>query len=125
ESILPGPTGELNTLRLEGRGVFVCISPWNFPLAIFLGQITAALMSGNTVIAKPAGQTPLVATYAIRLLHQAGIPVEALHLLITSGRLINEHLLTDPRIAGVAFTGSTETAWSINQTLAQRDGPII
>lgn len=122
---LPGPTGELNTLQLSGRGVFVCISPWNFPLAIFLGQITAALMAGNAVLAKPAGQTPLIATYAVKLLHQAGIPPEVLHLVLASGQMITQHVLTDPRIAGVAFTGSTVTAWSIHRTLAERQAPII
>lgn len=122
---LPGPTGEQNSLRLRGRGAFLCISPWNFPLAIFLGQITAALVSGNTVLAKPAGQTPLIATRAIEILLQAGIPKEVLHFIPASGQLIQETILTDNRVAGVCFTGSTETAWSINKTLAQRRGPII
>ena len=104
---MPGPTGESNELRHRGRGVFVCISPWNFPLAIFLGQVTAALAAGNTVVAKPAEQTPLIAAEAVRLLHQAGVPVGALHLVPGEGR-IGAALTADPRVAGVAFTGSTE-----------------
>jgi RHH-type proline utilization regulon transcriptional repressor/proline dehydrogenase/delta 1-pyrroline-5-carboxylate dehydrogenase len=123
-AVLPGPTGERNELALHGRGVFVCISPWNFPLAIFAGQIVAALLAGNTVIAKPARQTPLIAMRAIRLMHEAGIPHSALHFLPGSGAEIGSALLGDARVAGVAFTGSTETAWSINRTLAGRRGPI-
>jgi RHH-type proline utilization regulon transcriptional repressor/proline dehydrogenase/delta 1-pyrroline-5-carboxylate dehydrogenase len=122
-SEMPGPTGERNTLRLHGRGVFVCISPWNFPLAIFTGQIAAALVAGNTVIAKPAEQTPLVAAEAVRLLHEAGIDAAALHLLPGGGE-IGAHLVRDPRVCGVAFTGSTQTAWAINRALAARDSPI-
>jgi len=122
---LPGPTGELNTLTLHGRGVFVCISPWNFPLAIFCGQVVAALVAGNCVIAKPASQTPLIAYRAIQLLHEAGIPAEGLQFLPVSGALIANGLLDDHRVAGVAFTGSTETATSINIQLAQRGGPIV
>lgn len=118
---LPGVTGELNQLRLQGRGVFVCISPWNFPVAIFTGQIAAALAAGNSVIAKPAGATPLAAAKVISLLHQAGIPVEALHFLPGGGAEIGMALINDPRTAGVAFTGSTETAQQINQALAKRD----
>ncbi|HUG62454.1 MAG TPA: bifunctional proline dehydrogenase/L-glutamate gamma-semialdehyde dehydrogenase PutA, partial [Methylomirabilota bacterium] len=114
---LPGPTGEDNRLRLRGRGVFVCISPWNFPLAIFLGQVTAALAAGNAVVAKPAEQTPLVASAAVKLLHEAGIPVSALALVPGDGS-VGAALTGDPRIAGVAFTGSTETAFAINRALA-------
>jgi RHH-type proline utilization regulon transcriptional repressor/proline dehydrogenase/delta 1-pyrroline-5-carboxylate dehydrogenase len=123
--ILPGPTGESNQLLLHPRGVIVCISPWNFPLAIFLGQITAALAAGNTVIAKPAEQTPLVAAAAIKLLLQAGIPKDALHLLPGQGEVVGAKLVADERIAGVMFTGSTETAKRINQTLANRAGAIV
>jgi RHH-type proline utilization regulon transcriptional repressor/proline dehydrogenase/delta 1-pyrroline-5-carboxylate dehydrogenase len=121
---MPGPTGESNTLSLRGRGVFVAISPWNFPLAIFLGQITAALMAGNAVLAKPAEQTPLIAAEAVKLLHEAGIPASALHLLPGDGR-IGATLVAHPEISGVVFTGSTEVARSINRTLAARDGPIV
>jgi RHH-type proline utilization regulon transcriptional repressor/proline dehydrogenase/delta 1-pyrroline-5-carboxylate dehydrogenase len=121
---MPGPTGESNTLSLRGRGVFVAISPWNFPLAIFLGQITAALMAGNAVLAKPAEQTPLIAAEAIKLLHGAGIPASALHLVPGDGR-IGATLVAHPDISGVVFTGSTEVAQSINRTLAARDGPIV
>lgn len=122
--ILPGPTGELNQLSLHPRGVFACISPWNFPLAIFTGQIVAALVTGNPVIAKPAEQTPLIAYKAIQILHQAGIPTDVLQLLIGPGRVIGTKLVSDPRIAGVMFTGSTATAKFIEQTLANRKGPI-
>ncbi|MBI3044995.1 MAG: bifunctional proline dehydrogenase/L-glutamate gamma-semialdehyde dehydrogenase PutA [Betaproteobacteria bacterium] len=122
---LPGPTGEQNQLSLHGRGVFACISPWNFPLAIFLGQIAAALAAGNTVIAKPAEQTPLIAAAAIRLLHEAGIPEDVLCLLPGPGAEIGARLAADPRLAGVAFTGSTDTAWRINAALAQRHAPIV
>jgi RHH-type proline utilization regulon transcriptional repressor/proline dehydrogenase/delta 1-pyrroline-5-carboxylate dehydrogenase len=122
--ILPGPTGETNQLSLHPRGVFACISPWNFPLAIFTGQIIAALATGNAVIAKPAEQTPLVAFKAIQLLHQAGIPKDALQLLIGRGSVVGAKLVSDPRIAGVMFTGSTETAKLIEQSLANRTGPI-
>jgi RHH-type proline utilization regulon transcriptional repressor/proline dehydrogenase/delta 1-pyrroline-5-carboxylate dehydrogenase len=122
---LRGPTGESNQLRLEPRGIIVCISPWNFPLAIFLGQVTAALAVGNVVIAKPAEQTPLVATMAIQLLHQAGIPKAAVQLLPGSGEVVGAALTADERIAGVMFTGSTDTAKQINMTLAKRNGPIV
>jgi RHH-type proline utilization regulon transcriptional repressor/proline dehydrogenase/delta 1-pyrroline-5-carboxylate dehydrogenase len=115
---LPGPTGELNQLHYYGRGVFACISPWNFPIAIFTGQITAALAAGNTVLAKPAGQTPLTAMRCIQLLHQAGVPEQVLHLLPGDGVVIGETLLQDQRIAGVAFTGSSATAGYINRQLA-------
>ena len=121
---MPGPTGESNTLRLRGRGVFVCISPWNFPLAIFTGQIVAALVAGNTVVAKPAEQTPLIAAHVVRLLHDAGIPPQALHLVTGDGRM-GSALVADPRIAGVAFTGSTDVARRIAQALAARPGPIV
>ena len=122
---LPGPTGERNELSLHGRGVFACISPWNFPLAIFTGQIAGALAAGNAVVAKPAEQTPLVAAAAVRLLLQAGIPADVLHLLPGSGATVGGALVADPRIAGVAFTGSTETARAINLALAQRPGAIV
>ena len=120
---LPGPTGESNELSLHGRGVFVCISPWNFPLAIFAGQISAALMAGNTVIAKPAEETPLIAFEAVRLMHAAGIPVNALSL-VTGDAAVGEALVRHPQTAGVAFTGSTRAARSINRTLAARDAPV-
>jgi RHH-type proline utilization regulon transcriptional repressor/proline dehydrogenase/delta 1-pyrroline-5-carboxylate dehydrogenase len=123
--ILPGPTGEFNQLSLHPRGIFVCISPWNFPLAIFTGQIVAALVTGNLVIAKPAEQTPLIAAEAVRLLHEAGIPGSVLQLLPGRGEIIGAHLVSDPRVAGVMFTGSTETAKLIQQTLANRTGPIV
>ena len=122
---MPGPTGETNDLSLHGRGVFACISPWNFPLAIFLGQVSAALAAGNAVIAKPAEQTPLIAAKAVELLHQAGIPGDVLHLLPGDGPTVGAPLVSDPRINGVAFTGSTETARLINQSLASRPGPIV
>ena len=122
---LPGPTGERNELALNGRGVFACISPWNFPLAIFTGQIAAALAAGNAVVAKPAEQTPLVAAAAVRHLLQAGIPGDVLHLVPGPGETIGAALVADPRIAGVAFTGSTETARAINLALAKREGPIV
>lgn len=122
---LPGPTGELNQISLHGRGVFLCISPWNFPLAIFTGQIAAALAAGNTVIAKPAEQTPIIAFEAVKLFHEAGVPVEALHLLPGDGAKVGATLVADERIAGVAFTGSTETAKAINLSLAKRKGAIV
>jgi RHH-type proline utilization regulon transcriptional repressor/proline dehydrogenase/delta 1-pyrroline-5-carboxylate dehydrogenase len=122
---LPGPTGERDEVALHGRGVFACISPWNFPLAIFTGQIAAALAAGNAVVAKPAEQTPLVAAAAVRLLHEAGVPGDVLHLLPGTGEAIGAPLVADPRIAGVAFTGSTETARRINLELARRPGPIV
>ncbi len=121
---MPGPTGESNGLSLRGRGAFVAISPWNFPLAIFAGQITAALMAGNTVVAKPAEQAPLIAFEAVRLLHEAGVPPSALHLLPGDGR-IGEALVAHPDVAGVVFTGSTEVARAINRALAAKDGPIV
>jgi RHH-type proline utilization regulon transcriptional repressor/proline dehydrogenase/delta 1-pyrroline-5-carboxylate dehydrogenase len=124
DEAMPGPTGESNVLRLRGRGVFVAISPWNFPLAIFLGQVAAALMAGNCVVAKPAEQTPLIASEAIRLLHEAGIPASALHLLPGDGR-VGAALVGHGDIAGVVFTGSTEVARAINRALAAKDGPIV
>ncbi len=122
-TVLPGPTGEENLLSLHGRGVFATISPWNFPLAIFIGMASAALAAGNSVIAKPAEQTPLIAALAVKLCHEAGIPAEALQLLPGAGD-VGQMITSDPRIAGVAFTGSTETARAINLALAGRDGPI-
>ncbi len=121
---LAGPTGETNDISLTGRGVFVCISPWNFPLAIFCGQVAAALVAGNAVIAKPAEQTPLIAAFAVRLLHRAGVPGDVLALVPGGGATIGAALVADPRTDGVAFTGSTETGWAINRALAARDGPI-
>jgi RHH-type transcriptional regulator, proline utilization regulon repressor / proline dehydrogenase / delta 1-pyrroline-5-carboxylate dehydrogenase len=122
---LKSPTGEFDQLTLHPRGIIICISPWNFPLAIFAGQVLAALVIGNTVIAKPAEQTPLIAAEAVRLLHAAGIPSNALQLLPGDGAIVGARLTADPRIAGVMFTGSTETAKLIQQTLANRKGPII
>ena len=122
---LVGPTGEDNLYSLHGRGAFVCISPWNFPLAIFLGQVTAALAAGNSVLAKPAEQTPVVAHEAVRLLHNAGVPADVLHFLPGSGSTVGAALTADERIGGVAMTGSTATAKLINRTLADRAGPII
>jgi RHH-type proline utilization regulon transcriptional repressor/proline dehydrogenase/delta 1-pyrroline-5-carboxylate dehydrogenase len=121
---MPGPTGEENRLGWRGRGVFVCISPWNFPLAIFLGQVSAALAAGNAVIAKPAEQTPLIAHEAIRLLHEAGVPENVLSCLPGAGD-VGAALTSHPKIGGVAFTGSTETARAINRTLAAKEGPIV
>jgi len=120
---LPGPSGERNELAFHGRGVFACIAPWNFPLAIFLGQVAGALAAGNAVIGKPAEQTPLVAAAAMRLLREAGFPDDVVQLL-PGGPETGAALIADPRIAGVAFTGSTETARAINLALAQRPGPI-
>jgi len=121
---MPGPTGERNELRYRGRGVFVCISPWNFPLAIFLGQVSAALVAGNTVVAKPAEQTPLVAALAVALLHEAGVPESALHFVPGDGA-VGASLAADPRVAGVVFTGSTEVGRAINRALAGKAGPIV
>ncbi|MGN7661564.1 MAG: bifunctional proline dehydrogenase/L-glutamate gamma-semialdehyde dehydrogenase PutA [Anaplasma sp.] len=122
---LPGPSGEENYLYFESRGVFVCISPWNFPLAIFLGPIAAALVTGNTVIAKPAEQTSLVAYEAVKLMHEAGVPADVLNLVPGRGEALGGILLRSPKIAGVAFTGSTDTANKINQTIAARNRDII
>jgi len=121
---LPGPAGETNYLGLQGRGVFVCISPWNFPLAIFAGQVAAALAAGNTVLAKPAEQTPLIAFEAVKLFQAAGLPEDVLHLLPGQGESVGAVLTRDVRTAGVAFTGSTEVARLINRSLAQRDAAI-
>lgn len=121
---LPGPTGESNLLRWRGRGVFVAISPWNFPIAIFLGQVAAALMAGNSVVAKPAEQTPLIGAETVRILHEAGVPQSALHLAPGDGT-VGAALVADPRIAGVVFTGSTEVARLVNRALAAKDGPIV
>lgn len=122
---LPGPTGEANTLSLHGRGVFVCISPWNFPLAIFLGQVAAALVTGNAVAAKPAEQTPAIARHAVQLLHACGVPDDALALLHGPGETIGAALVAHPRAAGVCFTGSTAVARHIHRALAAKDGPIV
>jgi RHH-type proline utilization regulon transcriptional repressor/proline dehydrogenase/delta 1-pyrroline-5-carboxylate dehydrogenase len=122
---LEGPTGEVNELLLQGRGVFACISPWNFPLAIFAGQVTAALGAGNAVVAKPAEPTPLIAARFIRLLHESGVPPQAVHLMPTPGRLFGEIALAHPALAGVAMTGSTATALTINRAMAARGGIIV
>ncbi len=122
---LAGPTGESNRLFLYPRGVFACISPWNFPLAIFAGQVTAALATGNCVLAKPAGQTPLVAARAVELMHAAGIPKDAVQLLPGSGSAVGAPLAADERIDGVVFTGSVETAQRISRSLANRKGAIV
>ncbi|APV52383.1 bifunctional proline dehydrogenase/L-glutamate gamma-semialdehyde dehydrogenase [Betaproteobacteria bacterium GR16-43] len=122
---LRGPTGESNDLYLAGRGPFVCVSPWNFPLAIFVGQVVAAYAAGNAVIAKPAEQTPLVAFRAIEILIEAGVPPEALAFIPGRGETVGARLVADPRIAGVCFTGSTATARAINRALAAREGPIV
>ena len=121
---LLGPTGESNELSLHGRGVFVCISPWNFPLAIFTGQVAAGLAAGNAVIAKPADQTVLIGHAAVKLLHEAGVPEAVLQFVPGKGSMIGNTLLTQPEVAGVCMTGSTETAWTINRTLATRNAPI-
>ncbi|MEZ5788695.1 MAG: bifunctional proline dehydrogenase/L-glutamate gamma-semialdehyde dehydrogenase PutA [Xanthobacteraceae bacterium] len=121
---LPGPTGEANELLYRGRGVFVCISPWNFPLAIFVGQVAAALVAGNAVVAKPAEQTPMTAAFVTRLLHAAGIAETALHLIPGNGD-IGAALVRDPRASGVVFTGSTAVARAISQALAEKRGPLV
>ena len=122
---LPGPAGETNHLSLHGRGIFACISPWNFPLAIFTGQIAAALAAGNTVVAKPAEQTPLIAFEAVQMFHRVGLPGEALHLLPGRGETVGAAICGDLRVSGVCFTGGTDTARLINKSLANREGPII
>ncbi|HXX51275.1 MAG TPA: bifunctional proline dehydrogenase/L-glutamate gamma-semialdehyde dehydrogenase PutA [Xanthobacteraceae bacterium] len=121
---MPGPTGESNELRYRGRGVFVCISPWNFPLAIFLGQISAALVAGNSVVAKPAERTPLIAALAVALLHEAGVPKSALHLVPGDGA-VGASLVARRQVSGVVFTGSTETGRAIDRALAAKSGPIV
>jgi RHH-type proline utilization regulon transcriptional repressor/proline dehydrogenase/delta 1-pyrroline-5-carboxylate dehydrogenase len=123
--VLPGPAGERNTLALHGRGVFACISPWNFPLAIFTGQVAAALAAGNTVVAKPAEQTPLTALRTLELLQAAGVPADAAIGVFGGGESIGAPLVADPRVAGVAFTGSVDTARAIERALAARSGPIV
>ena len=123
--VLPGPTGELNQVALHGRGVFACISPWNFPFAIFVGQVSAALAAGNAVVAKPAEQTPLIAARAVQFLQQAGVPGDVLHLLPGDGPGVGAPLVADGRTDGVAFTGSVDTAQSINRLLADRSGAIV
>jgi RHH-type proline utilization regulon transcriptional repressor/proline dehydrogenase/delta 1-pyrroline-5-carboxylate dehydrogenase len=120
-----GVTGETNTLRLTARGVWVCISPWNFPLAIFAGQVAAALATGNTVLAKPAEQTPGVALAAVKILHAAGVPADALQLLHGTGETVGAALVAQPGVAGVVFTGSTQVAKIIQRALAAKDGPIV
>lgn len=122
---MPGPTGESNYLYHQGKGVFVCISPWNFPLAIFTGQVVAALVTGNCVIAKPAEQTSLIGHYVAELIHQAGVPKAVFQLIVGEGRRIGNHLCHSHDIAGVVFTGSTATAQVINRNLALRDGASI
>ncbi|WP_245261477.1 bifunctional proline dehydrogenase/L-glutamate gamma-semialdehyde dehydrogenase PutA [Hyphomicrobium sp. 802] len=122
--VLRGPTGEENTLTLRGRGVFGCISPWNFPIAIFTGQVAAALAAGNAVIAKPAEQSPISGFLAVRLLHEAGVPREALQL-VTGGGKLGEAMVKDARLQGIAFTGSNETAWAIQRALADRRSAIV
>jgi RHH-type transcriptional regulator, proline utilization regulon repressor / proline dehydrogenase / delta 1-pyrroline-5-carboxylate dehydrogenase len=122
---LTGPTGETNELSLQGRGVFACISPWNFPLAIFGGQVTAALAAGNGVVAKPAEPTPLIAARFTALLHEAGVPKAVLAMLPSQGRVFGEAAFRHAALAGVAMTGSTATALTINRLLAQRDGAIL
>jgi RHH-type proline utilization regulon transcriptional repressor/proline dehydrogenase/delta 1-pyrroline-5-carboxylate dehydrogenase len=122
---LPGPTGESNTLHLHGRGVWICISPWNFPLAIFCGQVVAALVMGNSVAAKPAEQTPVVAQQLVRLLHECGVPENVLQLFYGPGETVGAALVAHPDCAGVAFTGSTEVAKRIARQLADKPGPIV
>jgi RHH-type proline utilization regulon transcriptional repressor/proline dehydrogenase/delta 1-pyrroline-5-carboxylate dehydrogenase len=121
--VLPGPVGEHNEIKLHGRGVFACISPWNFPLAIFTGQVAAALAAGNAVIAKPAEQTPLLGVRAVEILREGGLPEHVAGCAIGDGESVGAPLVADPRIAGVAFTGSVETAQRINRALAKREGP--
>ena len=124
-TVLPGPTGERNALRLEGRGVFACIAPWNFPLAIFIGQVAAAVVAGNSVVAKPAPQTPQIARLATALAHEAGIPVDVLQL-VTGGGAVGDALVRDARIMGVAFTGSTATARAIARALLDDESrPLV
>ncbi len=121
---LKGTTGEVNTIELRARGVFACIAPWNFPLAIFTGQVAAALAAGNSVLAKPAGQTPIIASLAVKLLHEAGVPASVLHFL-PGGGAVGGELVKDPRVNGVAFTGSNETAWAIQRALVDRRSAIV
>ncbi len=123
--LLPGPTGERNELSLHGRGTFVCISPWNFPLAIFTGQVAAALVTGNCVIAKPAEQTPRIAQAAVNILHEAGVPVHVLQLACGAGETVGAALVAHPKNAGVCFTGSTQVAKILQRSLAAKDGAIV
>lgn len=120
---LISPTGETNIYKLKSRGVFVCISPWNFPIAIFTGQIVAALMAGNAVIAKPAEQTPIIAHKIIKLMLEAGVPPQTLNLILGDGK-VGAALIEAKNLAGVAFTGSTHVAQLINQTLSQKSGAV-
>ncbi len=122
---LPGPVGETNALQLAGRGTFTCISPWNFPLAIFTGQIAAALAAGNAVLAKPAEQTPLVAAASVQAFHKAGLDPRLLALIPGNGATVGAALVSHPLVDGVAFTGGTDTAWAINRAIAARPGAII
>ncbi|NBO19535.1 MAG: bifunctional proline dehydrogenase/L-glutamate gamma-semialdehyde dehydrogenase PutA, partial [Proteobacteria bacterium] len=122
---LTGPAGESNVLQMHPKGVFACISPWNFPLAIFIGQVAAALVCGNCVLAKPAEQTPRIAGRAVALLHRAGVPKEVLQLVPGPGETVGAALVSDTRIAGVVFTGSVETAQIIQKSLAARGGALI
>jgi RHH-type proline utilization regulon transcriptional repressor/proline dehydrogenase/delta 1-pyrroline-5-carboxylate dehydrogenase len=121
---LVGPTGERNELFHEGRGIFACVSPWNFPLAIYLGQIAAALVAGNCVLAKPAEQTSLIAARALELMFEAGLPQDVIAFLPGDGATLGGVFCRDARVAGVCFTGSTGTARIINRQLAEKDGPI-
>ena len=123
--VLKGPTGESNQLEYHGRGVFACISPWNFPLAIFSGQVVAALVAGNCVLAKPAEQPPLIAAAAVKLFHQAGVPEDVLQLVVGDGETVGAALVQNEAIAGIMFTGSTEVAKAIQRGLANRDGAIV
>lgn len=125
DQVLPGPTGESNVLRMKGRGPILCISPWNFPIAIFAGQVAAALVCGNPVIAKPADQTPLTAALVVKLFHEAGVPEAVLQLMPGEGSVIGQALIENPLIKGVLFTGSNQTADRIQKTLANRSGPIV
>ena len=120
-----GPTGEENLWRPVGRGVFLCISPWNFPLAIFVGQVSAALVAGNTVLAKPASQTAIIAYRMLEILYQAGVPKDVCHLLPGGHKVVASPLVSDDRIKGVMLTGSTNTAKKIALNLAKRSGAIV
>jgi RHH-type proline utilization regulon transcriptional repressor/proline dehydrogenase/delta 1-pyrroline-5-carboxylate dehydrogenase len=122
---MPGPTGESNFLSVQGKGVFVCISPWNFPLAIYVGQIVAALVTGNCVIAKPAEQTSIIGYYLAGLIHQAGIPPSVFQFVPGPGRVIGNVLCQSTQTTGVVFTGSTQTAQTINKNLANRENCSI
>jgi len=122
---LPGPVGEFNALELHGRGVFVAISPWNFPLSIFTGQVVAALAAGNAVVAKPAEQTRRIAAEAVRQFHASGLDPRLLALTPGDGERVGQGLIAHPGCDGVAFTGGTDTAFAINRRLAARDGPIV